>query len=441
MSGEMRRPDARREEGMTAEGASEAIVSFGGGPPRPAPGSIVDPAPAISAPAPANPPIPLSPASTAELRDAVLDAASHRAPLRVLGRATWADAGRPVHARHALSTVALRGIVDYVPGDLTLTARAGTPLAELQAAARAEGQWLPLEPWGGDDGSLGATLATATAGPFAAALGLPRDTVLGLEAVTGTGDVVRGGGRVVKNVAGFDLVRLLTGAWGTLGVLTEATVRLRAVPEADETLAVAAPAADLTGWLDRLRRLPVAPLATELLNDAMARTLALPPATQLLVRLGGNADAVAAQRSALAGLGDAAAVDAEIWARLRGADAGGAVVFRLSAPPADAAHLWTHAHLLRDALGDGVRVHASIARGVVRVTLPPAPDELLSDALGGGARDDVRRIFERLPAPLWPRLAPGPADDRLSRRVRDAFDPYRLLNPGIFGEAPMEGAT
>src|SRR5919199_245968 len=86
----------------------------------------------------------------------------------------------------------------------------------------------------------GARWRTASYGPLATAFGTPRDAVLGAEFVTGTGAVVRGGGRVVKNVAGFDLVRLVIGAWGTLGVLTEITVRLRARPEIDETVAVAA---------------------------------------------------------------------------------------------------------------------------------------------------------------------------------------------------------
>jgi FAD/FMN-containing dehydrogenase len=133
-------------------------------------------------------------------------------------------------------------------------------------------------------------------------------------------------------------------------------------------------------------------------------------------------------------------VDADVWPRLRGADAGSGVVFRLSAPPAEIARLWAETARLRDALGDGVRAHASVGRGVVRIALPALADASVVDALGTRPRDRVTRIFERLPAALWPVLAPSPADDRLSRRVRDAFDPHRLLNPGILGEAPMEGA-
>src|SRR5688572_27812167 len=165
------------------------------------------------------------------IAEQVGDAYESRRPLRIRGAGSWLDAGRPTRSADTLSLAAHRGIVEYVPGDLTLTARAGTPLGDIVAATREHGQWLPLDPWGGDDGTLGATVSTGTAGPHALAMGMPRDVVLGMEFVTGTGAVIRSGGRVVKNVAGFDLTRLLVGSWGTLGVITEVTVRLRARPE------------------------------------------------------------------------------------------------------------------------------------------------------------------------------------------------------------------
>src|SRR5688500_1008999 len=175
--------------------------------------------------------------------DAVRDAYATAEPLRIGGRGTWLRAGHPVQATRILDVSGLSGITEYVPGDLTLTARAGTTLAEIADATAAHGQWLPLDPFGDRHGTLGATLATASAGPLGGSLGLPRDLTVGVSFVTGTGNIVRGGGRVVKNVAGFDLVRLTIGAWGTLGVITEATVRLRARPEVDETFVLELPTA------------------------------------------------------------------------------------------------------------------------------------------------------------------------------------------------------
>src|SRR5206468_6797235 len=124
------------------------------------------------------------------------------------------------------------------PGDLTLTARAGTTLAEIRSATAEHNQWLALDPSGRDESTLGAIAATASAGPLATAFGTPRDLILGLEFVSGDGHIARGGGKVVKNVAGFDLTRLFIGSWGTLGVITEVSVRLHAKPEVDRTIAI-----------------------------------------------------------------------------------------------------------------------------------------------------------------------------------------------------------
>lgn len=259
------------------------------------------------------------PSSTAELAALLADAHEHTTPLRVAARGTWPEATQRVQAGAAtLDMSAVAGIVEYVPGDLTLTARAGTTIAEIDAATAPHGQWCPLQPWGGDSGTLGATVATATAGPCAAALGTPRDLALGLEFVDGAGRVARGGGRVVKNVAGFDLTRLLVGSWGTLGVITEVSVRLRARPAVDETWCLALDADDAaqSARLESFRRGPYAPLASEALYGAAARAAGLAH-DGVLVRLGGNAAFVAASRAALRAVGDVAPHESAIWHRLR----------------------------------------------------------------------------------------------------------------------------
>ena len=162
-------------------------------------------------------------------------------PLRITGsRGCWIDAGRPVDATRIASLAAHSGVVDYVPGDLTITVRSGTTLGEIAATTSAEGQWLPLDPFGSLDGTIGATIATGSSGPLAHSFGRARDLVLGVEFVSGEAKAVRGGGRVVKNVAGFDLVRLITGSWGTLGILTEATLRLYSLPSQPITVSLGA---------------------------------------------------------------------------------------------------------------------------------------------------------------------------------------------------------
>jgi len=163
----------------------------------------------------------------AEISAAVHQAIADRGGLRIVGRGTWLDAGSPVSASRQLVLADDHGIVAYVPDDLTITVRAGTTLRELDETLGAHDQWIALDPEGGADVTIGATVATCSYGPAAAFFGTPRDQVLGMTVVLGTGEVIRVGGRVVKNVAGFDLTRLMIGAWGTLGVITEVTLRVR----------------------------------------------------------------------------------------------------------------------------------------------------------------------------------------------------------------------
>ncbi|MFI5228536.1 MAG: FAD-binding oxidoreductase [Gemmatimonadales bacterium] len=373
-------------------------------------------------------------ASPDSIRDRVRDARARGIPLRIAGRGNWLDAGRSVHAAEFLSTRDLSGITEYVPGDLTITARAGTTLDEIRDACATYAQWLALDPSGSGDGTIGATLATTSAGPLSTYFGGPRDLALGVEFVTGEGVLARGGGRVVKNVAGFDLTRLVTGSWGTLAVITEATLRLHARPEADETLAVRLDdgAVGVARLAALLSRLPFTPFACEVVNDALALALGGGGAAAI-VRIGGNPDSVRAQRAAFAEFGEVADVDPSVWAELRSCEPAGSMVFRLSGPRSEIARVWG------DALGlaiqcPGTLLHGRPARGVVRCIVPAG--HALADTL----RDtfthtpNARRVGERLPPGLWPLCSPPPADDRISRGIKARFDPAGILNPGIFGE-------
>lgn len=373
--------------------------------------------------------------STADVSDAVREAIGTRRPLRIVGGGTWLDAGRPVRSdARALGLRELSGIVDYTPGDLTLTARAGTTLADIDAATKAHGQWLALDPPGAPGATVGATIATASAGPLSHAFGLARDGILGVEAVTGEGGIVRGGGRVVKNVAGFDMTRLLTGAWGTLGILTEVTVRLRARPETDETVAVAiAPKAGALAAM--LCNPPVdmgSAVAVELVNAALAQRLGIASdGPVLLVRLMGNAELVGTDRAALFGAGGIGGPDG-IWERLRTTEPAGAAVFRLSGPRARISDTWARVASLLAGLPRAL-IHASVGRGVVRCIVPdPDPVALSAGVLHQPTAGTL--VAERLPVSLWGSAGRGTGRDRLSRGVRRAFDPHGLFNPGIFGE-------
>jgi len=365
--------------------------------------------------------------SLAHVVDAVRAARDETAPLRIVGSGTWLEAGHGVRAARSLDLSGLTGIVEYVPGDLTLTAHAGTTLAEIAEATSAHGQWLPLDPFGDPRGTLGATLATASAGPLGGSVGLPRDVTVGISFVTGDGDVVNGGGRVVKNVAGFDLVRLTIGAWGTLGVITQATVRLRARPEVDETVAFTLPVERdaLSTLLSTVRAASVEPLAAELLSPRCAEQVGLGQQPAMLVRLAGNPVSVLHQRTVLERLADCKPTPGDAWSRLRRSDPPQASVVRISRRPSELARLWSAAMTT-----PGINAHATLSRGVVRLRLTSLDPNLLASFDASDAR-----IIERVPADWRNALgASRKASDPISRRMRDAFDPARILNRGILGE-------
>jgi FAD/FMN-containing dehydrogenase len=357
----------------------------------------------------------------------VRDAQAARRPLRIVGAGTWRHAFSP-DAAETIDTGTLTGIVEYVPGDLTITARAGTTLAEIERETASHGQWLTLDPFGSSDGTIGATISTASSGPLATGLGTPRDILLGVTVVTGNGATVNAGGRVVKNVAGFDLPRLFTGSRGTLGVITQVTLRLRGRPADDETVAITVnekPAA-LKPVLNALRALPLAPMAAELLSPVGAGHLGLEAATTMLLRFGGNARAVAAAKKKAAALGKLVAVDAAIWSRYRASDHEFESVLRINDLPSAFVDRWSAAAGM---FGSNCMVSGSPLRGVVRCAANGIAREAVA-SLRSAARG-ASLAFDSLPdSAAWNAFSAVPDSASLHGRVRAAFDPVGIMNPG-----------
>ncbi|HYV96061.1 MAG TPA: FAD-linked oxidase C-terminal domain-containing protein [Gemmatimonadaceae bacterium] len=208
------------------------------------------------------------------------------------------------------------GVIEYVPDDLTITVRAGTTIAELDAITLEHNQWCPFLPWGGDSGTVGGALARAQRGPMSTAFGAPRDLTLGLTFVDGRGAVVNAGGRVVKNVAGFDLTRTLIGSWGSLGAIASASLRLRARPAVRETWMV--PVESVNG--DALRafvRGPAAPAAFERIPAGLATTVGGSPEDHFITMLAGGPAHVGAARTALLQIAPAREVAESVWHTVR----------------------------------------------------------------------------------------------------------------------------
>ena len=375
--------------------------------------------------------------STESIVAAVRESGASSVPLRITGGSHWLSAGRPVKAETKLSLADDNGVASYTPGDLTLTVRAGTTLREIERVTAEHGQWLPLDPYGDSEGTIGATISTASAGPLSTAFGTPRDLLLGIEFVTGRGEVVRAGGKVVKNVAGFDLTRLLTGSWGTLGVITEATVRLYARPKSDRTIVVrlSGDEKQTADFLEQLESAPVMPFAMEVVSASVAKALGVGERPACLVRLGGNPAAVDFQLITLARLGRTDEVDTRVWEALRLLERDADFVIRLSGLPAR----------VRAAAGamvgggesiPGVYTSINIARGIVRIAASGSASGADTGMSGLSLEAPVEGsfVFERLPAETWRTISPSVVGDELSRRLKNVYDPFNVLNPGILGD-------
>ncbi|ANX03184.1 glycolate oxidase subunit GlcE [Immundisolibacter cernigliae] len=259
---------------------------------------------------------------TEALVGAVRRAIEARQRLRATGHGSKAFYGNP-RAGEALDITGHRGVLGYEPGDLVITARAGTPLARIDTVLAAQGQMLGFEPpqFGGR-GTLGGAIAAGLSGPRRPWAGAARDFVLGVRAVNGRGEPVRYGGETIKNVAGYDLARLYAGSLGAFGVLLEASVRVLPVPETELTL-VLEPADPLRAMIDWQRRpWPLSGLCVD--------------GGRVCLRLSGTTDGVNAARQQIGGreLADGAA----FWRALRDLElpffAGEAPLWRVSLPPA-----------------------------------------------------------------------------------------------------------
>lgn len=380
------------------------------------------------------------PDAVERLAEAVRDAAARGARLAPRGAGHWwteAAAGAA-----ALDCTLTSGVCRIDAADLVATAGGGCALAALDAALAAQGVWLALDPPGPSQRTVGSALAAGGAGPLAAGFGPPRDQVLGMTFVAGNGTIAHTGGRVVKNVAGFDLAKLIVGSHGAFGVIAQAHLRLRARPAADLTRAwTLAQGPDVA--VRRLMAAGAMPAAFEVVDPPLARALGLATQWTLLLRAMGTAEGVEEElEAAAAALLDcgAAPVSApeDVWARWRLAVGAWPAILRIGADPDS----WHAAAALAAALPLALGTSATVPRGTVRAGYERLPAET-ARALRSACRDRGWPVtLERADAAtrevigVWGAMDAGAR--RLAADLRRVFDPNGVFDVPLWADGPAD---
>jgi len=347
-------------------------------------------------------------------RERIADASARRQPLRIVGGGSKDWYGEPFDATaEVLETTACRGIVDYEPTELVITARCGTPLAEVEAALAERQQMLAFEPpHFGARATVGGMVAAGLSGPRRQAAGAVRDFVLGAVLMDGRGEVLRFGGQVMKNVAGYDVSRLLAGSLGVLGLILEVSLKVLPQPAARATLRFELPQEQALEELNRWGGQPL-PITASAWRDG-----------QLTLRLEGAAAAVAGARVRLGGAVLDETQAERFWRGLREQDddffgaVGSDELWRLALPTIAPPLALPGAQLIEWGGGQRWLRAAPDAATAVRAAATAAGGHATRwrgvSAAGAGA------VFQ----PLAPALA------AIHRRLKAGFDPAGIFNPG-----------
>ncbi len=347
-------------------------------------------------------------------------------PTVIWGGGVGQDHGHaPGSVQTLLDLSELNQILAVEPGDMTITVQAGVTLAQVQAALAPHGQWLPLDPPQAERATVGGVLATNAFGPLRLGYGTSRDWLVGIRVIDAGGKQVCGGGKVVKNVTGYDLPKLHIGALGTLGVIVEATFKTSPRPEA--TRMVLIPTTDLSaldGFLGPLFA-QTSPVQALLHDDSAGKTLALV--------YHGPTEAADDEAGRAADLVVEAGLSASVYGEEFSAEpAGMPVAVRLSGLPSEALRLHARA---REAAGEAAVLDTRLGVGIVTVYWPEDSDQARDGAkklLAMGAAATLLHGPLALRSTLKSLWTPSPSALPLMKLLKTTLDPDNKLNPGRF---------
>ena len=342
---------------------------------------------------------------SAALQATVLRSIEQRTPLQIVGGNSKAFYGRTLHVEH-LSVAEHCGVVSYQPAELVITARAGTRLADIETLLAQHGQSIPFEPpIFSASATLGGAIASGLSGPRRPYAGSARDCMLGIKILNGKGEILSFGGQVMKNVAGFDVSRLMAGSMGTLGVLLEISLKILPHPEMEQTWVFNFNAADAIRQMNLWAGQPL-PLSGAAFDGQ-----------HLYLRLSGSAAALRAAHEKLGG--ELLAEGAAFWESVRNQTAAffhtDVPLWRVSVPAATAP-LELDGEWLIDWGGAQRWLKTSVTAEIIRTSVAKTGGH--ATLFRGGDRSGA--VFHPLSAPLA----------ALHRRLKEAFDPHGILNPG-----------
>jgi len=394
------------------------------------------------------------PGSVEEVAAVIGLAAETARPVTPWGGGTAASVGIPTaRTGLVLGLRRLGRLLEHEPGDLTATVEAGMTVATFQTALRSRGQWMSLDPADAHLATVGGVLATNASGPRRHLYGTARDLLIGVTVVTADGAVVRGGGKVVKNVAGYDLPKLFVGSYGTLGVIVEATVKLRPLPDHERLVCIRFERLKDAGAAVRsVMASDLIPNAIELL-DATASTAISVTGAALVVGFDGLREQVDWQCAELARLAgacgghEAQPLQADTWSSLgtaaRATSPVTAAVMTFAVLPSQVAEMMEQGAGVARARGLNTAWAAHAGIGVVRAmvaadvvpTEPAAIAVVVAEwremARGGGGHATLEwaPLAVKSLVPVWD--DPGAAA-RIMERIKAQLDPQNILNPGRF---------
>jgi glycolate oxidase FAD binding subunit len=390
------------------------------------------------------------PTSIADLKDLVRRTAAAGEAVYPVGGGTMLDWGLPPNKPGtAIDLRGLNRVIDYPARDMTITVEAGITIDALRQVLRAEGQQLPVDVPLPERATIGGAVAANVSGPRRFGHGTLRDYVIGTHIINDRGDEVKGGGRVVKNVAGYDLMKLYTGSFGTLGVISQLTLKVKPLPEAVAAIVWSCSPEVLQPVLKRLTTTATRPTAISVANRAASELLGTEsPHYTLLVAFEEKATAVGWQVSQLgrelAGeldtyssefQGDLATGLLHKWTDFPLTSQRG-LTFKANLLPAATAAFFRRA----DALNPRPALVAHAGNGIVYGHLPPETTveeaKAILENLGRAAAEAAGNVVVmRCPAP-WKAVLPvwgaGRSDNVLMRAVKDKLDPHRVFSPGRF---------